>query len=196
MLFPGLHRRLLATAALPLLLLPIALGACGDDDSSATPTPYPTTTASTAVTTSTTSPSGSVTSGDAATGDQAYLKSVCTAANDAINPVIDAIGKDPSIVSNPQKFADLLSPAISDLSDRLSQIKPPADLQQYQDDLIARFKDISAKAKDGQLKSINDFTSAADGAQPPQAVQDRLRAAARQVPECQQSVLYSSGLFG
>ena len=191
-----IHRRAISLAAIPFLIIPIAFAACSSSGNSKA-TPTPTLTPVPTISTVTTSPTGSSTSGATASSDAAYVKQLCTAANDSINPVIDSIGRDPSILSSPQKMQDVLTPAITKLTDQLKTIKAPQDMQQYQDDLTQRFNNILDKAKAGKLTSIGDFSNAAEGVTPPpEDVQNRLRSAAQNEPECQQSLLFSTGLFG
>lgn len=198
MLFTGPVRRAIFLAAIPLLVIPLAFAACGDDDdSNATPTAAITATPTTPTAVASPSPTDSTPSGGAAGSDAAYMKAVCVAANDSFDPVIDAIGKDPSAILDPAKLQKILTPALSELTDRLSQIKAPPEFQEYQDNLTQSFKDVLEKAKAGKLTSVSDFSSAAeDVPPPPNGVEDRLRSAAQNEPECQQSVLFSTGIFG
>jgi hypothetical protein len=182
-------RLLLRTIPLAALALglTLAVAACGDDAATtgpvaaASPQPAPTTGAS-----------GS----GAATDDVTYLTAVCTDVNDTVNPILNKIAADPSLLSDQKKLVAEATPALSDLSDKLSALHPPADLQPYHDQLLRRFKDVVAQAKSGQLKGIGDIGGVTRGATVPQDVKDRIRNVGNQIPECQQSLAFGSDFFG
>ena len=113
-----------------------------------------------------------------------------------MTPIINDVASDPSLLNDQQKLIATATPALSDLADKLSAIEPPADLKPYHDQLLARFKDIVAQAKAGQLKAIGDVAGVTRGVDVPQDVRDRVRQEATQIPECQQSLLFGDGFFG
>ena len=181
--FPRFLKRPLTVAAALLIAIPLIAAGCGSDEST-------TTGGSTSATTK------SQPQGEAATSDAAYLKAVCTAANDSVNPVVSKLAADPSLLSDQKKLIEAVAPALSELSSKLREIHPPADLQPYHDQVLARFDSLAGKAKAGQLQGIGDIANLGQGLQPPPAVRDRIRAAASDVRECQQSLLFGSGFFG
>ena len=113
-----------------------------------------------------------------------------------MNPVVSKLAADPSLLSDQKKLIEAIAPALSELSSKLREIHPPADLQPYHDQVLTRFDSLAGKAKSGQLQGIGDIANLGQGLQPPLAVRDRIRAAANGVPECQQSLLFGSGFFG
>ncbi len=183
----SLHR-LLPFAALAAALS-IFVAACGGGSASGATAPAG---ASNADPASSASPGN----GPAPTDDAAYLKAVCTDVNDAINPILNKIANDPSLLSDQQKLIAESTPVLSDLSTKLSAIEAPADLKPYHDELVGRFNDVVAQAKSGQLKGIGDIGNATRGANVPQDVKDRVRNTGNQIPECQQSLAFGSDFFG
>ena len=182
---PGFLKRPLPVAAAFLIAIPLVAAACGGDETTTTSG------APSAATQTQSQPQGATASSDAT-----YLKAVCTAANDSVNPVITRLAADPSLLSDQKKLIEAIAPALSDLSSKLREIRPPADLRTYHDQVLTRFDALAGKAKTGQIQGIGDIANLGQGLQPPAALRDRIRTAANDLPECQQSLLFGSGFFG
>ena len=196
---PGFLKRPLPVAAAFLIAVPLIAAACGSNETTTAGGSTSAATQSQPQGTAPKSDTSTTTSGSAATpaaGDTTYLKAICTAANDSVNPVVSKLAADPSLLSDQKKLMDAIAPALSDLSSRLREIHPPADLQSYHDQVLARFDVLVGKAKAGQLQGIGDIANLGQGLQPPAALRERIRAAANSLPECQQSLLFGSGFFG
>jgi hypothetical protein len=170
-------------AAAFLIAIPLVVAACGSDETTAAGSSPSDTTQSRA-------------QGETQTSDAAYLKAVCTAANDSVGPVISKLAADPSLLSDQKKLVEAIAPALSELTLKLRDIQPPADLKPYHEQVLARFSALAGKATTGQLRGVGDIANLGQGLQPPPDVRDRLRTAANEVPECQQSLLFGSGFFG
>lgn len=194
--FTGLLRRLSPAAAISVLALSVVLAACGGDDSESATDTGGAASATAATTSATTGAQGAQQANPAPSGDVAYMKAVCTAANDSLDPVIEKVSKDPSLLTDQKKLIDAMTPALSDLSGKLDKIDPPNDLQEYHDQLIQRFNDVIAKAKAGQVQSVVDIANASGGIEPSPELKMRLENAASQAPECKESLLFGSGIFG
>lgn len=194
--FTGLSRRLVPAAAIAVLALSLVLAACGGGDDSKPASDSGATTTTANATQQPGAATGTAPAQPAPSGDVAYMKAICTAANDSLNPVVDKVSKDPSLLTDQKKLIDAMTPALSDLSGKLDKIDPPNDLKDYHGQLIQRFNDVIAKAKAGQLQSVVDIANASEGIQPSPELKARLENAANQTPECQESLLFGSGVFG
>jgi hypothetical protein len=185
-MFPSMHlalprARVFVAVAVFALAVPLLVAACGDDasDGGGSPTATP----------------GRPES-DTATSDAAYMKAVCTAANDATGPVLTKLAGDTSILNDQQKLVETLTPALTALSQKLADIQPPADLKDYHEKAVSELNVIVGKAKSGQVQDFGDLAGVEDTLKPPADVQERVMTAANSVPECQQSLFFASGFFG
>ena len=179
MLFSSFRARTLAVGAALVLVFPVLIAACGGESSVTSSTPTP-----------------GRPQNDTSSSDAAYVKAVCTAANDAAGPVITKISSDTSLINDQQKLLAALTPAITDLAQKLSDIQPPADLKTYHEQVVQQLQQVAGKAKSGQLQGIGDISGLENTLKPSQDVQDRVNAAAADIPECQQSLFFASGFFG
>ena len=169
MLFSSFRARTLAVGAALVLVFPVLIAACGGESSVTSSTPTP-----------------GRPQNDTSSSDAAYMKAVCTAANDAAGPVITKISSDTSLINDQQKLLAALTPAITDLAQKLSDIQPPADLKTYHEQIVQQLQQVAGKAKSGQLRA-SAISPGWRTVNPSQDVQDRVNAAAADIPECQQS---------
>lgn len=179
MQFPIFRVRMFAVAAAAVVAVAFLVAACGDDSSTSGPTATP----------------GRPQS-ETSSSDVAYMKAVCGAANDATSPVLTKIAGDTSLLNDQQKLMQALTPALSELSQKLADIQPPADLKDYHTKIVTQLNEVVGKAKSGQIQGFSDLAGVEATLKPPADVQPRVNTAANSAPECQQSLFFASGFFG
>jgi len=199
MLQTHLGRRFAATPLLLLLLLGsvLAFVACGgdDDDGGTALNPNGERTDKDKDDEGAASSDSNDTKDDAKTNagtgdDKPYAKSLCVSLDAYLAKFLDEAGKDPELLTNQEKTIKVAGPILDDLAKNLSKAKPPKDMAKYHDELVKNVRDVAKKANDGTITSLDQFSDiSANVEEPPQDVQDRLSKAARDTPECADSLL-------
>lgn len=119
--------------------------------------------------------------------DERYVRDVCSAFS-AFNTSTTKLLEDEELLADEGKLGEEFGKLITDLAERLSRAKPPSDVRTYHDQLVAEFKRLGDRIGSGDFSG---FESGPEIPEPPQAVQDRLRAVAEKTKECE-----GLGLFG
>ncbi len=142
-----------------LLLVPLALGACGDDDEKA-PTPSP-----------------------ALTEEQqydGYARSICLASRGFVDGVT-ALG--PGSLHDP-KQKDAILKLWDGLIVAMEKASPPEAMKSFHAEWVAILKDDVAKLHSGGPDAPNDPFDRGPTTEPPKDVQEKFSAAMARVPEC------------
>ena len=157
--------------ALSLVLLGLLLGGCSGGGAAPSPTPGPTPTRA---------PANDM--------DRAYAKAVCTAIGRYLTSFSAETQKNPQLFADQKKLLAVAAPILDTFDKDLRKAKPPKDVANFHDALVAKVGVIAKKAKSGQIVSTEELGSITKGAPlPPDTVRARLAEAAEGIPECAQS---------
>lgn len=129
-------------------------------------------------------------SGDAAGSDEDYVKSICEA-NDILDEVLGVAitaalsGEEPD-----DEALDDVASAFERWLDALEDANPPADAADAHEAVIDTLGEAIGALRSGDSDFESMFDDIEDPPEPPQAVQDRLNAAAADVAACEDTELF------
>lgn len=113
--------------------------------------------------------------------DEQYVRSVCSAFSEFTDGTKKLL-QDQKLLTDEEKLGEELGKLIGELASRLSKANPPSDVRAYHEEVVAAFRTVGDQVGKGDFSA---FESAGELPEPPQAVQDRLRAVAEKTKECE-----------
>jgi hypothetical protein len=146
----------------------IVLAACGGDGMAPPPTAGPTPTRA-----------------PVSAQDTSYAVVVCNAFGKYLSAFSAEQQKDPMLFSDQAKLLRVAAPILETLGKDMDRAKPPKDMANFHDAIVARVKAMAAKARSNAVVStaeLADFTK--DAPLPPDTVRERMAEAANARPEC------------
>lgn len=137
--------------------------------------------------------------GGGAGTDESYVKGMCEAfrsfEEDSDKALAELEGKFED-VEDDEDFEKLMEEAfrafaepVRNLANDASKVKPPEDIKPYHDQVVASLRTAADSFEEGNLNFDEDPFE--DLPEPPQSVQDRLRAVADDEPACQGLDIFS-----
>ena len=119
-------------------------------------------------------------------GDITYAGGLCRAVNTYVAAISAETAKDPDLFADQAKLLRTAAPILGRFADDLDRAKAPKDLSKFHDALVKRIEEMAKKAKEGQAPTPEELSRfSKDVPVPPDQVQARLAAAAKQLPECE-----------
>lgn len=118
-------------------------------------------------------------------GDITYAGGLCRAVNTYVAAISAEAAKDPNLFADQAKLLRTAAPILDRFAKDLDKAKAPRDLSKFHDALVKRIEEMAKRAKDGQAPTPEELSRfSKDVPVPPEQVQARLAAAAKQLPEC------------
>jgi hypothetical protein len=125
--------------------------------------------------------------GDDDATDEEYVRDLCIATNDFLDALFEDLFEllfaaefDPEAE---EEFAEAAAGLFRDFADDLSGISTPPDVRQYHDQWVASIERVTQELEAGNIEAFEEFD---EDLEFPQEIEDRLAAAAADVPECQE----------
>lgn len=113
--------------------------------------------------------------------DEQYVGAICSALltfqDDLAKVVAGAKGDETD-----EEAAKLIVEPLEKYLSNLKKAKPPADVKEYHNDVVAKTTDAVKKIKED--KNLDAFNEIQDSKEPPQKIKDRLNAAAEKNEDC------------
>lgn len=129
--------------------------------------------------------------GDSGDGsDEDYAKSICES-NEVLDEVLGAAIAAAFSGDDDEDATDEVVSAFEKWLDALDDANPPSDVADYHNTLIDGIREGIDAIKDGDADLESAFEGIAEPEEPPQAIQDRIGAAAANVPACEGVELFS-----
>ena len=131
--------------------------------------------------------------GDSEAGsDEDYVKAVCQAGSRLEERSADLEAELEQIMADADseteglaEVLELTAPLISDFANDLEKANPPADVEEFHEQLVDAFKSIARLTEDGDVEAyLEQSEDAFANFEPPRAIQDRLNAVAANISEC------------
>lgn len=118
-------------------------------------------------------------------GDITYAGGLCRAVNTYVAAITAETAKDPNLFGDQAKLLRTAAPILDRFASDLDKARAPKDLSKFHDALVKRIEEMAKRAKDGQAPTPEELSRfSKDVPVPPEQVQARLAAAAKQLPEC------------
>jgi hypothetical protein len=117
--------------------------------------------------------------------DRGYALAVCNAFGKYLNAFSAEQQKDPTLFSDQTRLLRIAGPILETFGRDMDRAKPPKDMANFHDALVARVKTMAEKAKAGAVVSTAELANfSKDAPLPPSTVRERLSEAAASQPQC------------
>lgn len=124
--------------------------------------------------------------GTPTSADIAYAGGLCRAVNTYVAAISAETAKDPNLFADQEKLLRTAAPILDRFAKDLDRAKAPGDLSRFHDALVKRIEEMAKRAKEGRAPTPDELARfSKDVPVPPEQVQARLAAAAKQLPECE-----------
>jgi len=122
--------------------------------------------------------------------DEGYAKSICEA-NDVLDEVLGAAIAAAFSGDDDEDATDEVVAAFEKWLDALDDANPPSDVADYHNGLVDGISEAIDAMKNGDADFESAFDQIVEPEEPSQAIQDRIGAAATDVPACEGVELFS-----